>query len=89
MANIKIVLDSETGYSDEHNELLLSILAQGYELLCVVGVDCEMWEEAMDELAVGDGSNSRYITTTSHPEETVEDVIAFASMFQVSKDSDV
>jgi flavodoxin len=79
--NSKVVLISESGYSKEHDELLISYLDQGYELFCVVGKQCELWEEIMDEIAVGNGTNSRYITTTSHPDETEEEVIEFAKSF--------
>ena len=61
MSNYKFVLISESGYSKKHDKLLLNLLEQGYELFCAVGKDCEVWEEIMDELSVGDGSNSRYI----------------------------
>ncbi|MDP5138669.1 hypothetical protein ORJ04_22230 [Rheinheimera baltica] len=89
MSNYKFVLISESGYSKKHDKLLLNLLEQGYELFCAVGKDCEVWEEIMDELSVGDGSNSRYITTTSHPEESIEDVIEFAKLFSINKESDV
>lgn len=77
----KVVLISEHGYSSEHDALLLSFLDQKFELFCAVGKDCEIWEEIMDELAVGNGENSRFIVTTSHPEESAEEVIEFAKNF--------
>ncbi|TXR53848.1 hypothetical protein [Reinekea thalattae] len=77
----KVVLVSESGYDEKHDELLNSFLDQEYELFCVVGKDCELWEEIMDEIAVGDGTNSRYITTTSHPNETELEVVEFAESF--------
>lgn len=89
MSNLKFVLISDTGYNKDHNKLLQSLLDQGYELFCAVGKDCEQWEEAMDELAIGDGSNSSYITTTSHPGEAANDVVEFAKMFSISKESGV
>ena len=89
MKNRKFVLVSNTGYHQKHDGLLRSLLDEGYELFCVVGVDCELWEEVMDEIAVGDGSDPRYLTTTSHPGETENDVIEFAKMFSVSNTSEV
>lgn len=77
----KVVLISENGYSKEHDALLKSFLDQGFGLFCAAGKECELWEEIMDELAVGDGENSRYITTTSHPELPAEEVIEFAKSF--------
>ncbi len=77
----KVVLISESGYSSKHDALLLSFLDQGVELFSVVGRDCELWEEAMDDLVVGGLESTRYITTTSHPGENVDDVMEFATAF--------
>lgn len=85
----KVVLVSESGYDEKHDELLNSFLDQEYELFCVVGKDCELWEEIMDEIAVGDGTNSRYITTTSHPNETELEVVEFAESFTTKSKSAV
>ena len=85
----KVVFISENGYSSEHDSLLLSFLDQKFELFCTVGKDCELWENIMDELAVGNGENSRYITTTSHPDESAEEVIEFAKMFSSNSKSEV
>jgi hypothetical protein len=86
---LKIVLISENGYNPEHDSLLMSFLDQKIQLFCAVGKDCELWEEIMDELAVGNGEQSRYITTTSHPNESVEDVIEFAKMFNSHSTNEV
>ena len=74
----KIVLLSNKKYSAESDDFLLSLINQGCELICFVGLDCESWEEAMDELAIGDGSDPKYITTTSHPAESLDEVINMA-----------
>lgn len=89
MKNKKVVLISKTGYSKEHDNLLVSFIDEGYELFCAVGIQCELWEEIMDEIAIGDGSNSRQITTTSHPGESEDEVIEFASNFSTSMHSGV
>ncbi|MCE0557490.1 hypothetical protein [Motilimonas sp. E26] len=89
MQNYKFVLVSVSGYKKEHDKLLKSLLNQKNELFCVVGKDCEVWEEIMDELSVGDGSNPLPITTTSHPDESITDVIGFAQMFKIEKESGV
>lgn len=89
MKNFKFVLISESGYKKEHDKLLQSVLDQRYQLFCVVGKDCEIWEEIMDELSIGDGSNPHPITTTSHPDESVKDVLEFAHMFKIEKESGV
>jgi hypothetical protein len=89
MKNIKVVIVSETGYSDKHTKLLERIRDEGYELFCAVGKQCELWEEVMDEIAVGDGENSRYITTTSHLGESEDEVLCFAKSFNASRSSGV
>lgn len=51
-------------------------------LIAVVGDGCELVEDLIDDIIVGDGHDEgRFICTTSHPEEPVEDVIEFASRF--------
>jgi len=89
MKNRKFVLVSDTGYQQKHDGLLRSLLDEGYELFCAVGVDCGLWEEAMDDVAVGDGDDSWNITTTSHPGEAENDVIEFAKTFSISGASGV
>lgn len=77
----RVVLVSTSGYHTAHDGLLNSFLDRDYDLFCAVGVQCQLWEEVMDELAVGNGDGLRFITTTSHPDESVEDVIEFAQAF--------
>jgi len=89
MEDRKLVLISKSGYSSNHDAFLVSLLDEGCELFCVIGKDCELWEDAMDEIAVGDGTNSRYITTTSHLGESVEAVISFAESWPTEPPSGV
>ena len=84
-----MVLISKTGYSRDKNQILLNLIAEPIALFCAVGKDCQVWEEVMDDLCVGDGSNSVFIPTTSHPDETIEEVIEFARIFSVHKDEGV
>jgi hypothetical protein len=85
----KIVLISKSGYSADKDALLLGLIVEPVKLFCAVGRDCEMWEEVMDELCVGDGSNPVLIPTTSHPGESLEDVIEFAQQFVVEDDKGI
>jgi hypothetical protein len=49
-------------------------------LVCVVGEQCELVEDIIDELVVGDASDdTRFICTTSHPAASLAEVIAFAN----------
>jgi hypothetical protein len=48
-------------------------------LICVFGDNCQDVEDKIDWILVGDGSDeNRFITTTSHPNDTLEDVKKFA-----------
>ncbi len=85
----KIVLISKTGYSPQHDKLLMDLLNKGIELFSAWGKDCKLWEEVMDELAVGDGSNPISITTTSHPDEPIEDVLNMANCWTTDPPTEV
>lgn len=49
-------------------------IRDGVVLVCVVGNDCQRVEDIIEELIVGDGSDSSrfFVNTTSHPEGLVE-----------------
>lgn len=51
-------------------------------LIAVVGDGCHEMEQRIDRIICGDGSDkSRFIVTTSHPGETVEEVMEFADFW--------
>jgi len=86
----KVVLVSGRKYDASHDELLRELIERRIALFCVVGVDCERWEEAMDELVVGPhGEYTWHVTTTSHPGETLADVLEFAEMFHLDEPCEV
>jgi hypothetical protein len=50
----KIVLVSTSGYRLERDDgFLRDLLAARIELFCVMGVDAEKWEEALDWTCIG------------------------------------
>jgi len=53
----------------------------GVRLIAIVGDGSRKTEDLIDELIVGDGSDESRLSvaTTSHPDETVEEVMAFAA----------
>jgi len=54
-------------------------LRDGVTLIAVVGEGASKMENLIDDFIVGDGSDrSRFIVTTSHPDETVEEVMEYA-----------
>lgn len=76
----KIVLHCPHGYVPRLDSLVEQFLADRVQFVGVVGEDCARIEDIIDELVVGDGSDPlRFILTSSHPGESVQDVIEFAS----------
>jgi hypothetical protein len=75
----KVVLHCPRGYRMELDALVEQFLAQGVAFVGVVGEDCSRVEDIVDELVVGDGSNEgRFILTSSHPGESVDEALEFA-----------
>jgi hypothetical protein len=57
-------------------------------LVCVIGPDCRRVEDVIDELVVGLGENpSRFINTTSHPSEPIDEVLSFAEAWTLDVDT--
>ncbi|MEK9817516.1 MAG: hypothetical protein VW447_10495 [Limnobacter sp.] len=82
-----VVLHSTIPYAQVHDAALKSALVPLPDLFAIVGVACEAWEEAVDWLCIESDS---FCNTTSHPQEKLPDVIAFAEQWcelkQWSKD---
>lgn len=89
MKNQRVVIVSKRKYEPEYNDYLQSLIDQNYQLFCVVGIDCQKWEDMIDELAIAYTSPPKYVTTTNHPDETVNDVIEFAKMLTLERETDV
>lgn len=65
-------------------------LRDGVVLIAIVGDDSAAVEDAIDEIIVGDGSEpSRFIATTCHRDESLADVVEFASRFDEQAGSEV
>jgi hypothetical protein len=76
----KVVLVSTSIYTPDLGKAVLRQFGNDrITLFCVVGVDAAAWEDAMDWLCISpDGEDIHFMTTTSHPDESVEEVISFA-----------
>ena len=62
-------------------------LRDGVRLIAVAGVDAKALEDEVDWLVIGDGGDeSRFIVTSSHPNESLEEVIEFASGWHCEHD---
>ncbi|WP_245477553.1 hypothetical protein [Bradyrhizobium guangxiense] len=78
----KIILHSPLGNPGQLESFVEACLADGVRLIAVVGDDAENVEELIDEIVVGDGSDERrFIATTSHRNESLEEVLNFASLY--------
>lgn len=61
-------------------EFVEACLRDKVALIAIVGPGCAEMEDVIDDLIVGDGSaDDRFIATSSHPDETMKDVLEFAS----------
>lgn len=80
----KVILFSKNGYSKKHDGVLNRLIDEKILLFCALGKDCRLWEDIMDELFVGeDIERDFFLITTSHPNETLDEVIQFAEMFEI------
>lgn len=81
---LKIVLISSVPYSAQHKPLLLDLIQRKIKLFCATGTECENWELAFDLLLTDPDSNFTHdITTTSHPDEPIENVLNLAELWHV------
>ncbi|SDN34183.1 hypothetical protein [Afipia sp. GAS231] len=64
------------------DEFVEKCLRDKVALIAVVGEGAARIEDIIDELVVGDGSDrERFVATTSHSNETVEEVLEFAGIW--------
>ncbi|MDO9587852.1 MAG: hypothetical protein Q7J13_07935 [Brevundimonas sp.] len=60
------------------------------ELIAVVGDGCVEIEDQIDDLVVGDGSDTdRYVTTSSHPDEPLADALNMAEVWAAAGENRV
>jgi hypothetical protein len=76
----KVVLHAPRPDSQALQEFVEACIRDQVVLVCVVGEQCELVADTIDELVVGSGlEETQHITTTSHPNEELVAVIAFAN----------
>ena len=74
----KIVLHCPNGYSSRLDVMVEDFIRDGVMFVGVVGEDCSRVEDIIDELVVADGTRDYDLLTSSHPNETVDEVVQFA-----------
>lgn len=78
----KVVLQLPLSSPDVLPEFVKACVQDKVALIAVWGAGCEEAEDLLDELIVNTTEDpARFITTTAHEDETLEDVIAFADGF--------
>lgn len=83
----KIVLQLPVSRPQAIGPFVEQCLRDGVSLVAVVGENAKDLEDQIDALVVGDGSDSsRFVVTTAHQGEAVEDVLEFASHFGTDAD---
>lgn len=63
-------------------------LRDGVRLIAIVGENAEELEDEVDWLVIGDRADtSRFLVTSSHPDESIEEVLEFASGWNCERES--
>lgn len=64
-------------------EFVEKCIRDGVYLIAVVGERCVEIENAMDDMIVGDATDeTRFLLTSAHAGETIEDAIEYAEVFE-------
>jgi len=75
----KIVLQLPVTNLDLLEPFVERCLRDGVDLIAIVGEGASKMDDLIDEIVVGDGSDeSRFVVTSFHENETVEEVLEFA-----------
>ncbi|MET3908782.1 hypothetical protein ABID59_003128 [Bradyrhizobium sp. S3.3.6] len=75
----RVILQLPISNEDLLDAFVEQCLCDNVALIAVAGEGAARIENIIDELVVGDGSDdTRFVTTTSHANETVEEVLEFA-----------
>lgn len=86
----KLILHSPV--SDERllDEFVEQCLRDGVSLLAIIGPGCSRLEDVIDEIVVGDGRDpSRFLCTTSHPDDDFDTVMNVAQTWEMNKNDPV
>jgi predicted CopG family antitoxin len=82
----KYLVISKTGHTSSMSELIQKLIEHRPRLIAFYGKDCSLLEDICDEEIVGDGREPLLeITTTSHPDETLENVINLVELWDIKE----
>ncbi len=79
----KYILHSPLSDENLLEEFVETTLRENGSLIAVVGMGCERIEDIIDEIIVGDAQyeERRFIATTSHVDESYEEVLEFVELY--------
>lgn len=84
----RVVLRGQPWDSPKLEAFVEQCIQDGVVLVCVIGPDCRRVEDVIDELVVRLGDDPRrFVNTTSHPGESVEEVRSFAEAWTLDVDT--
>ena len=82
-ASSKYILHSPLADRARLNAFVENCLNERASLIAIFGSGCTELEELIDDIIVGSGEDdSRFICTTSHPDETFDDVLSFVTAWE-------
>lgn len=82
----KVVLHSPISDTAHLAGFVERCLSEGVILLAIVGPGADKLEDEVDWIVVGNGNDpSRFLCTTSHPNEPLEEVISMANAFDADR----
>jgi hypothetical protein len=86
----RVILHLPLSNEDLLDAFVEQCLRDNVALIAVVGEGAARIEDIIDELVVSDGSDdTRFVTTTSHSNETVEEVLEFAGWWKDERNQPV
>lgn len=86
----KIILQLPLSNEEALSPFVETCLRDSVSLIAVNGFDASYIEDLIDELIVGDGSDpARSVTTTAHPDESLEKVLEFAATWKAELGGEV
>ena len=86
----KLILHSPISDEGLLDEFVEQCLRDGVSLLAIIGPGCTRLEDVIDEIVVGDGSDpSRFLCTTSHPDDDFNTVMNMAETWEADKNDPV
>lgn len=82
----KLVLHSPVSDESLLEGFVEQCLADGVSLLAICGPGSNLLEDTVDWLVIGDGSRpERFLCTTSHPNEPLDEVLAMTNAWETDK----